>query len=309
MKQVVYSIIAIIAVLGGGMFIGLQYLKHQPVVKENYTQKIEPKGDLEATYLQKGAYETIDTLSIPVFDHNKKFSIVYPTTSSEQPLPVVIFANGTGIPVSKYLAQLQHFASWGFIAIGSEEESSWNGASTQQAINLLQSLQTITTIEDKTNPLYQKIDLDAIGVIGHSQGGVGAIHAATSIPNAPLVKTIISLSPTSMELAKALMWQYDASLLQVPTLLASGTGHVDTSTIISLPQLQDIYDCISDDTLKIKLRLTGVDHGDTLTRLDGYNIAWMLWHLQADELAMSVFVGEHPELYRNDNMQDVESNV
>ena len=29
------------------------------------------------------------------------------------------------------------------------------------------------------SPLYQRIDLDRIGVVGHSQGAMGAINAAT----------------------------------------------------------------------------------------------------------------------------------
>lgn len=34
--------------------------------------------------------------------------------------------NGSGTPMSKYSSVAKHFASWGFIVIGTEENYSWN---------------------------------------------------------------------------------------------------------------------------------------------------------------------------------------
>ncbi|WP_294188357.1 hypothetical protein [uncultured Clostridium sp.] len=76
--------------------------------------------------------------------------------------------NGTGVPASKYKAIFEHLASWGFIVVGNEDGESWNGNSTSQTLDYILSL------NDDVNSIFnKKINVDAIGVAGHSQGGVG----------------------------------------------------------------------------------------------------------------------------------------
>ena len=45
--------------------------------------------------------------------------------------------------------------------------------------------------DNKESIFYNKIDKDNIGVIGHSQGGVGAINAATESKHKDIYKTIV----------------------------------------------------------------------------------------------------------------------
>ena len=52
----------------------------------------------------------------------------------------------------------------------------------------------------------------------------------------------------------------------------------------------------------------GAEHGDMLTRADGYMTAWMLYQLQDDEEAGAVFIGEAAEILSNSNWQDIEKN-
>ena len=68
----------------------------------------------------------------------------------------------------------EHFASRSFIVIGNEEDYSWNGFASDMSLNDL-----LKRNDDKKSILYQKIDTDNIGSLGHSQGGVGAINTVT----------------------------------------------------------------------------------------------------------------------------------
>ena len=56
------------------------------------------------------------------------------------------------------------------------------------------------------------------------------------------------------------------------------------------------------------VRLIDVDHGETITRGDGYMTARFMYCLQDDEKAGDVFFGSEAELLTNKAWQDVEIN-
>lgn len=78
--------------------------------------------------------------------------------------------------------------------------------------------------------------------------------------------------------------------------------------VAPLASLVDIYNSIADDVLKIRARVTGAEHEQMQARTDGYMTAWMLYHLQGDQEAGKVFLGEDAEILHNSNWQDVEKN-
>ena len=81
---------------------------------------------------------------------------------------------------TKYPAVLKHLASWGFIVMATEEENSWNGFSSEMCLRTIIKFNETETIEGwESNPFYGRVNIDNIGVSGHSQGGVGVINAAT----------------------------------------------------------------------------------------------------------------------------------
>ena len=113
----------------------------------------------------------------------KKYEIYYPSIieNTDKKYPTVIFANGTGVKGSSYPALLKHVSSWGFIVMATEEEYSWNRFSCHMCLKFLERINNNKDIEGwETNPFYNKVDLDNIGVSGHSQGGVGVINAITN---------------------------------------------------------------------------------------------------------------------------------
>ena len=306
MKRVLKIIGIIVLVLIVFIAAFLIYLSRKPAVSDDYTTKVETGGTIESKYLAMGSHEVSYLEQAGMHDF-KKYEIYYPSdlTDGTEKYPVVIYSNGTGIKASKYPAVLKHLASWGFIVMATEEENSWNGFSSEMCLRTIIQLNETETVEGlEVNPFYNHVDLDNIGVSGHSQGGVGVINAATENKHGDMIKTIFSASPTNLALAEALQWEYDPSLISVPVFLVSSTGNSDENLVVSGTQLQEIYNAIPDNVTKVMARRTNADHGDMLSFADGYMTAWFMWQLQGDEEAAKAFIGDSPEILNNELYTD-----
>lgn len=307
MRKALKIIGIIVLILIVGISILLKFLGSRPVVPANYTQDTETGGPIEAKYMATGSHE-VSTYEEPVLQGFSKYTIDYPTEleTTDEKYPVIVVCNGSGTPISKYLSVPEHFASWGFIVIGTEEEYDWSGFSAEMCIRHLQKLNDNESIGENKNIFYQKVDFDNVGIVGHSQGGVGVLNAITAQKHADIYKTAVSLSPTNKELAHNLEWDYDAALVDTPILLIAGAGGGD-DWVITGEQLQSIYSDI--DRNKVMLRRKDTPHNETLYAANGYVTAWFIWHLQDDDEAAKAFAGDNAEIYMNGLYQDQHANL
>lgn len=147
--------------------------------------------------------------------------------------------------------------------------------------------------QDPDSIFYHRIDVEHIGLSGHSQGGDGVFNAITSQPHHALYRTAVVLSPTNERTAAALRWTYDSTAVRTPILLLAGTK-VDS---ISVADMKALYAKIP--APKAMAIRSGAEHGQMLYFADGYVTAWLCWQLQGDETAAKAFVGESPELLQN----------
>lgn len=304
LKKVIKIVGIVLLAIIIGIAALLKYLGSRPAAPTDYQQSIETGGEIETKYMPNGSFE-VSVYEEPVLQVFKKYVIYYPAeleTSGKQ-YPVIVICNGSGTPISKYPAVPKHYASWGFIVIGTEEENAWNGFGAEMSIRHLQRLNDNEQIEEgKTNIFYQKVDFSNVGIVGHSQGGVGVLNAITAQAHKDVYKAAVSLSPTNKELAHALEWDYDATLVNVPIMLISGEGGGD-DWVVTGEQLENIYDDIADH--KIMVRRNNTVHNEVLYAPNGYVTAWFMWHLQDDQDAAKAFAGEHPEILNNTLYQDV----
>ena len=307
MRKALKIIGIIVLILIVGISILLKFLGSRPVVPANYTQDTETGGPIEAKSMATGSHE-VSTYEEPVLQSFSKYTIDYPTEleTTDEKYPVIVVCNGSGTPISKYLSVPEHFASWGFIVIGTEEEYDWSGFSAEMCIRHLQKLNDSESIGENKNIFYQKVDFDNVGIVGHSQGGVGVLNAITAQKHADIYKTAVSLSPTNKELAHNLEWDYDAALVDTPILLIAGAGGGD-DWVITGEQLQSIYSDI--DRNKVMLRRKDTPHNETLYAANGYVTAWFIWHLQDDDEAAKAFAGDNAEIYMNGLYQDQHANL
>ena len=291
-------------------------LSKRPAVPTDYIKTTKTNGEIESRYMAKGDYDVsyIENMAMSSF---KKYEIYYPAcmTESTEKFPVVIFVNGTGVKASKYPALMEHLASYGFICIGTEEEYAWNGFAAEMCVRLINKLNDNESLEgynDKetgTNPFYNHIDLNNVGITGHSQGGVGVANAVTVMEHKDIFKTAVMLSPTNKTLATALEWDYNPSLITIPIFLMSSTGQSDENLVVNLKGMEEIYNSIPDSVTKVMARRNDADHGYMLYYADGYVTAWFCWQLQGDEEASKAFVGDTPELITNSLYQDQHFNI
>ncbi len=283
------------------------WLSKRSFVPAGYTRKAVTGGEVESTYLAMGSHE-VDFLEAGALMSFKKFEVWFPTDSTEDLLPAVIFVNGTGVTAKRYRALQKHLASWGFVTVATDEEHAWNGFSAEMSVRYLKWLNDFDgELDGRHNPLQGRIDTLRIGITGHSQGGFGVVNALTEHRHRYSYKAAVVLSSDAQTNA-ALMWEADATQIATPTLIIGSTGKAD-SLLSPLERMQVLYDQIPDSVGKVLARRNDADHGETLYYADGYVTAWFMFYLQDDKAAGKAFVGEKAELTRNRLYQDVRKNL
>ena len=301
MKKVL-KIIGIIILIPIVLIIGLLVLlSFAKVVPKNYAKEVKTGGNIEAKYLAMGKYKVKNTKS-KATELTKYNYVYYPEEleNSNKKYPVVVVLNGTGVLPKKYKALFEHLASWGFIVVGNDDPSTGFGKSSDETIDYIKKANN-----DKDSVLYGKIDLENIGITGHSQGGAGVFTSISIMEHKDEYKTAVALSPTHEESALAFGWNYDLTKINIPTLMIAGTqGDFETQMVLPIEKMIDMYKKIPSS--KVMMRRIGAEHGQMLYSADGYVTAWFMWQLQGDEEASKAFNGENPEIMQNELYQDQE---
>ena len=312
-----------IAVLVGMAAVGAiqDWSRDVPSVTADYYAQTQTGGEIEETYTAMGEYD-VDYAEYPAQDLLiKQYKIWYPSALAGEEgreWPIVVMANGTGVPASRYAPVFRHLASWGFVVIGNEMQNSWSGGASAGALDLLAELN-----EDPSSLFYHKLDLDNVGSAGHSQGAIGAINAVTAQPNGDSYKALYLASTPSSLYASTLEWAYDPALIDVPCFMTAGTGLLDAGeagspevaeeaqevSISPLWSQEENYGLIPDSVPKLRARRTGADHAEMLPWPDGYMTAWFMYWLQGDEAAGRAFFGPEAEIVHNPLWQDIEKNL
>ena len=312
-----------IAVLVGMAAVGAiqDWSRDVPSVTADYYTQTQTGGEIEETYTAMGEYD-VDYAEYPAQDLLiKQYKIWYPSALAGEEgreWPIVVMANGTGVPASRYAPVFRHLASWGFVVIGNEMQNSWSGGASAGALDLLAELN-----EDPSSLFYHKLDLDNVGSAGHSQGAIGAINAVTAQPNGDSYKALYLASTPSSLYASTLEWAYDPALIDVPCFMTAGTGLLDAGeagspevaeeaqevSISPLWSQEENYGLIPDSVPKLRARRTGADHAEMLPWPDGYMTAWFMYWLQGDQTAGRAFFGPEAEILHNPLWQDIETNL
>ena len=321
-QRIAIAVAVVLAALGAMR----DWREEVPSVEGAYYTETQTGGEVEAAYTGMGSY-AVAYAEYPAGDPLvERFEVWYPEAlESEQgrAWPIVVMANGTGVPASRYTALLRRLASWGFVVVGNEQQNAWSGAASADSLDLLVALN-----EDEDSVFYQKLDTERVGSAGHSQGAIGAINAVTRQENGWRYKAVYAASTPSSRYAAALNWEYDPSLLRTPLFLAAGTGLLDAGdtgapetmepevaeeaqeiSIAPLWSQEEIYAQVPAATPKLRARRAGADHAEMLYWGDGYMTAWFMYWLQGDEAAGRAFFGDDAELLQNPLWQDVEKNL
>ncbi len=268
---------------------------------ENYFESITHKGTLEKKYAVYGSSVVKEIIKKNVTGKAEitAYKIWYPAeleTSSDK-YPAVACLNGSGTTYADCEPLYKHLASWGFIVIGNNQPQAVSGISGLESVEILKELNA-----DSASPLYNKINLEKIGLQGGSQGGTGAFNTVTS--DSPL-NTFASLITLSAAKKGVLDWTYDLSSIKIPCFMLQGDGPFDSELVTSLRALKENFEECNGETYMARRK--GADHEDIPKVADSYLTAWFLYTLKGDKEAEKVFKGDNPELFNNANWIDVDS--
>ena len=316
MKTFFKIIGSIILIIIAGVFVLWKVVEYKG---NHYYNYLETEKNLEKKYSKLGEYKVSFKSFNADSDVIKKYEIWYPTEleKSSNKYPVVVIANGSGDPASKYKSFFKHLASWGFVVIGNEDINSRGGESPSKSLDYILKLN-----ENKNSIFYNKIDTNNIGIGGHSQGGVGTINAVNNWANGKLYKAMYTASATApfwgQKSQFGTEWAYDVTKITIPYFFIAGTGHFDSGDATSIEQtsgqgisplyaMKDIYGKLTTE-YKVMGRLVNKDHGETLQKADGYMTAWFMYWLKGDKQAGNAFLGDNAEILTNANWQDVKIN-
>jgi acetyl esterase/lipase len=168
--------------------------------------------------------------------------IYYPTDTSLGTWGAVAVVPGYTASWAAEGAWMGHWlASFGFVVIGIDTNSptDWDNARGTQ---LLAALDYLT----QRSPVRDRVDPNRLGVMGHSMGGGGAIHAATQRPE---LQAAIPFAPAS--------FSQNLSGVRVPTMIM---GARDDGTITPAA-LDQLYATLPGSTEGAFVELSSGGHG------------------------------------------------
>ena len=283
-------------------------------IPDNYYMAFESDSALEKKYAGLGEYEVKE---LEFDSENKsidKIRVWYPNEAEDLQYPVILVVNASNTAAINLKPVYARLASWGFVVVGNDDRQTRTGETASETLDYVLNLN-----KDENSELFGKIDEEHIGCVGYSQGGAGAINAVTKFENSDKFTALFTGSASYALLSKNMGWGYDVSQINIPYFMTAGTGNTDDNGgsihddknlagIAPLASLVENYDGITADVFKLRARVTGAEHQDMLHLTDGYMTAWMLYHLQGDTEAASIFVGENADILTNNGWQDVEKN-
>ena len=312
-------LIIIVLIIGFSIFNGIQTTinNNKVWIPDDYYMAFDSDSTLEKKYAGIGEYEVKE---LDFKSDNKaidKIRVWYPNEAENRQYPVIVIVNASNTAALNLKPAYARLASWGFIVVGNDDRQTGTGKTASETLDYVLNLN-----KDKNSELFGKMDEEHIGCVGYSQGGAGAINAVTRFENSDKFTALFTGSASYALLSKNMGWKYDVSKINIPYFMTAGTGSSDDAGnsdihsnevkefpgVAPLASLVENYDGITADVFKIRARVTGAEHEQMLQKTDGYMTAWMLYHLQGDTEAASVFVGENADILTNNGWQDVEKN-
>jgi predicted dienelactone hydrolase len=230
-----------------------------------------PTGAIEQKYYAAGTWAvSVQTGAVCCDSSGNKFDLYYPTNLGAGGFkhPILTWGNGTDGKPSNYDLLLRHMASWGFAVIATQDKNTGVGKTILDAANVL-----INANSDPMSIFHNKLDVNQIGAIGHSQGAAGAINAL--MLSGGTIKTVVPIelparqfciSPTNCTdtslLVGGSIFFVDGSLdipISPPTQPATTTGE---------QSIEAFYNAVPAGILKLKGTLLGPTHNDVTGQPD-----------------------------------------
>lgn len=215
------------------------------------------------------------------------YQLFHPTDIATSPdrHPVVTFGNGSYATYEQYEELLRHLASWGFIVVVADSSVTGDGTEILAAAHYL-----VAQNSDVESIFHNRIDVDSVAAVGHSQGAGGSINASSDSDG--LITSTATLDLPDPWWATRPDDVIDVTRLTGPVLYLTGA---DDPLSTAIPQAA--YHAKSPGPA-VRGRLLGVGHNwpSNGGGFRGYLTAWLSFTLTGDTDAARAFTGPAPEL-------------
>lgn len=256
-------------------------------------------------YSKKGKY-AVSSFTFTLSDNDFTYKVWYPKNIKKMSKrPVILYCNGTG---SNYTMDnltsdfLTIAASYGYICLCNTDTNTGMGTSMDAGFTKL-----IELSKTKSSKIYGKVNLNKVGLAGHSQGATCTVNISDPdvYENAKYYKAIFmaSLPTPALENSPIQNCPYDTTKVTLPTLLVAGTGGTDSNIIA--PWDTSLYPNFQNMKGDVYLaRMKDVQHADSCEKTFPYMIAWFDYQFYGKAFAAKAFKGTKPELKTNPQWQD-----
>src|SRR5262249_31788114 len=128
---------------------------------------------------QDGGYSVrSETVGATLQGSSVNVEVILPTAASFE-RPVVIILHGWLAPTLLYEGMAHHLASRGFAAVLFEQPNFYSSDMQSWTDNTKDCISELTRLtDDPTCPFYGELDMNRVGVMGHSRGGATATMIA-----------------------------------------------------------------------------------------------------------------------------------
>jgi hypothetical protein len=277
-----------------------------------------PTGPIEKTYFSAGTWAVTYQPAFACCDSSGyAYDLWRPTALGKGGFlhPIITWGNGTGAPPDAYDYLLRHLASWGFVVIASRQPLDGSGHEILDAANYL-----VAENSRPGSPFKNRLAINQIGSMGHSQGAVGAMNAMQA--SAGLIKTTVSLAmPEQMYCPQMAGCANPSNLSDSAVFYVNGSLDLDISPSFQaqgtpgLQSNQAYYKATPKPAVKTLWgTLIGVSHSDPMGQPGctggdsyctngvygflGYPTAWMMDQLQNDAYAHAAFIKNSGEFFK-----------
>lgn len=199
--------------------------------------------------------------------------------------PVVTFGNGSYATYEQYEELLRHLASWGFVVVVADSSVTGDGSEILAAARYV-----LAQNDNPESVFHDRIDVEHVAAVGHSQGAGGAINASTGSDG--LITSTAVLNLPDPWWATRPVDVIDVARLTGPVFYLTGA---EDPLSTAVPQAA--YHALGPGPA-VRGRLLGVGHNWPADGggFRGYLTAWLRFTLTGDDNAAPAFVGPAPEL-------------
>jgi predicted dienelactone hydrolase len=236
----------------------------------------ESSCDLLAATFGEPAEVTADVLNLRGAELSL-YTIFRPACMHDgETFPVITWGNGTCGQSGGYAGLLATLASHGFVVIAAN--SRFTDAGNMEMLRALELAKSLNAQEGSV--LYQRLNLEKIGAMGHSQGSSATANASSD----PRIKSVI-------------LWNGGLSVTTKPFLAVSGDRDIGGYTPMqmdaavqgsSLPAAFLYYKQVLETGGNVTGHLTLMEQPE---RVWEPTVAWWKYQLNGDEEAKKMFVG------------------